>query len=155
MPRFVQEKYQVTESPYDDESREHQWQRDSSARDRKGTRSGATAFFNALPPGMNIEDQRDADMGTFKFPSCPDASDVTQDCGPKSFRSGFDRKACCPTDDMYTREHNDAFYDDPEVDGQHGFVERNNYLDRLATFGVLLYPLANAAHHFMSSCWVS
>jgi len=43
-----------------------------------------------------------------------------------SLRKGFDKKALLQTDDAYTREHNDAFYDDVG-----GFVERNNYLDRM------------------------
>lgn len=30
--------------------------------DKKGTPSGLTAFFNMLPPGMNIEDQKVADV---------------------------------------------------------------------------------------------
>jgi len=63
------------------------------------------------------------DMGT--------GSQATSDVNPTSIRQGFDRKALKPTDDMYTREHNDAFYDTVEVDGVEGFVERNNYLDRL------------------------
>ena len=45
---------------------------------------------------------------------------------PIAVRKGFDRKKLLQTDDQYTREHNDAFYDDVG-----GFVERNNVLDRL------------------------
>jgi len=43
-----------------------------------------------------------------------------------SLRTGFDKKKLLQTDDEYTREHNDAFYDDVG-----GFVERNNYCDRM------------------------
>jgi hypothetical protein len=42
-----------------------------------------------------------------------------------SLIKGYDKKKLLQTDDVYTREHNDAFYDDVG-----GFVERNNYLDR-------------------------
>jgi hypothetical protein len=42
-----------------------------------------------------------------------------------SLVKGYDKKKLLQTDDVYTREHNDAFYDDVG-----GFVERNNYLDR-------------------------
>jgi hypothetical protein len=56
---------------------------------------------------------------------------VTDDVTAGSLKTGFDRKECCPTDDQYTREHNDAFYDEVHVDGVTGFVERNNYLDRM------------------------
>lgn len=56
---------------------------------------------------------------------------VTDDCSVKAFREGFDRKPLRPTDDQYTREHNDAFYDTVTVDGVEGFVERNNMLDRM------------------------
>ena len=54
-------------------------------------------------------------------------SEVTK----RSLITGFDRKKMLSTDDMYTREHNDAFYDVVDVEGQEGFVERNNYLDRM------------------------
>jgi hypothetical protein len=90
------------------------------------------AFYNRLPPGSDISDQEVAytrtpaeagDMGT--------GSQATTDVTPESLRTGFDRKELRPTDDMYTREHNDAFYDTVEVDGVEGFVERNNYLDRM------------------------
>ena len=56
---------------------------------------------------------------------------ATNDVTQTSLRTGFDRKKLLPTDDMYTREHNDAFYDTVTVDGDEGFVERNNYLDRM------------------------
>lgn len=151
MPKFVQEKFQVNPSPYDDEAANHIWKTDLEARAKKmlpgheGTPGGdydsrydtLPVNFNTLPPGMDIEDQEVTDQRKFNFsiagnhPMGKNAGDVTHDLNAKSARYGFDRKACCATDDMYTREHNDAFYDDPEVDGLHGFVERNNYLDRL------------------------
>lgn len=136
MPKFVQEKFQVNE-PNQDYSYGNAWASFESAHTAKGTPYGNSALFNSLPPGMDIEDQETSDQRVFNksiagnYPVGHNAGDPTQDCTEKSVKSGFDRKPCCPTDDMYTREHNDAFYDDPEVDGQHGFAERNNYLDRL------------------------
>ena len=91
------------------------------------------AFFNSLPPGMDIEDQEFADIRQMGFNTAgnmPDAlaqGDVTNfELDAISLRNGFHKKALLQTDDEYTREHNDAFYDDVG-----GFVERNNYLDRL------------------------
>jgi hypothetical protein len=58
--------------------------------------------------------------------------DVTNnEVNATSLRTGFARKKLLSTDDEYTREHNDAFYDAVEVDGVEGFVERNNMLDRM------------------------
>lgn len=140
MSRIVQEKFEVR-SPRKPEGTEGGgWATDASARDRNGlttrnTESGqyqGRNGYNDLPPGSNIEDQQCRDIppegeaggrGT--------GSQATNDVTPESLRTGFDRKAMRPTDDMYTREHNDAFYDTVEVDGVEGFVERNNYLDRL------------------------
>ena len=138
MPKFVQEKFQVNlpQEPPED----HIWKHAGSVRVKKGTpsaRNSGAVLYNSLPPGMDIEDQEMADHRKFNssiagnYARGHNAGDVTQDCTEKSVKAGFDRKVCCPTDDMYTREHNDAFYDSPEVDGQEGFVERNNYLDRL------------------------
>jgi hypothetical protein len=35
------------------------------------------------------------------------------------------------TDDEYSNAHVDAFYAEMDVDGEVGFVERNNTLDRM------------------------
>jgi hypothetical protein len=151
MPKFVQEKYQVNYPGMPVEDAPGDWVHARTVRVKKGTPgregrpggdptsrySDLTANYNSLPPGMDIEDQEMADLRKFNesisgsFPQGHNAGDVTQNLTAKSGATGFKRLECCPTDDMYTREHNDAFYDDPEVDGQHGFVERNNYLDRL------------------------
>jgi hypothetical protein len=151
VPKFVQEKYQVNVEPYDDESGKHAWVTDAQARAKKNSpgREGSPggdynsrysdldAFFNSLPPGMDIEDQEMTDQREFNhsnsgnYAQGHNAGDVTHDLSPLNLRRGFDRKVCCPTDDMYTREHNDAFYDSIEMDGVEGFIERNNYLDRL------------------------
>jgi hypothetical protein len=140
MSRIVQEKFEVR-APRG-EPQERAWASDSSARTRKGlqTRAGqdgryegyAADQLQCLPPGMNIDDQEHADL-----PTPREAADLgtgtqaTSDVNRTSARQGFDRKPMSPTDDMWTREHNDAFYDAVEVDGVEGFVERNNYLDRM------------------------
>jgi hypothetical protein len=140
MSRIVQEKFEVHAPAAP--AAERAWATDSSARTRKGLQTRASGDgryesyqgdgLNCLPPGMDIADQEHADL-----PTPRDAGELmtgtqaTSDVNTTSLREGFDRKAMRPTDDMYTREHNDAFYDSVEVDGVEGFVERNNYLDRL------------------------
>jgi len=139
MSRVVQEKFEVQEPVTPPEA--SAWASDKSARDRQGlqTRESSGRFeaqrgdgYNRLPPGTDIEDQE-----VFKDHGLPMAGELgtgtqaTSDVTRESLEVGFDRKAMSPTDDMYTREHNQAFYDSVEVDGVEGFVERNNYLDRL------------------------
>jgi hypothetical protein len=140
MSRIVQEKFEVR-SPQKPEGTEGGgWASDASARDRNGltTRHPASGRYqgrngyNELPPGSNIDDQEVRDIPPEPEAGCRGTgSQATDDVTTTSLREGFDRKAMRPTDDMYTREHNDAFYDTVEVDGVTGFVERNNYLDRL------------------------
>jgi hypothetical protein len=144
----VQEKFQVTYPDYDSENEEdvQSWVPDSNARAKKmmpgregraggdvNSRYGNNvAMFTTLPPGMDIEDQEVTDqrrMGintSGGYPTRLAAGDRTQDLNPTCLRKGFDKKKLLQTDDAYTREHNDAFYDDVG-----GFVERNNMLDRL------------------------
>jgi hypothetical protein len=128
LSRIVQEKFQVVEPLRP--KRDHRWASDKSARVAKGEDTLGT-MYNRLPPGMNIEDQDEADiqpqdMAATLGVACEPTVDVTA----KSLREGFDRKRMRPTDDAWTREHNDAFYDEISVDGVTGFVERNNMMDR-------------------------
>lgn len=141
MTKIVQEKFQVDAPPNRNDDASSGWKTDKSARDRKGlqTRAPTGAFesirtgrYNRLPPGMDIEDQALADINSQPFGSSLESgTQVTNDVTERSLREGFDRKPLRPTDDQYTREHNDAFYDSVEVDGVEGFVERNNMLDRM------------------------
>lgn len=141
MTRIVQEKFEVRAPPNSNDDASSGWQSDKSARDRQGlqTRGGMGRFepyrgdlYNSLPPGMDIEDQE-----VFKPHAEPMAgglgsgTQATNDVTRASLKKGFDHKPMRPTDDMYTREHNDCFYDEVTVDGVTGFVERNNMLDRL------------------------
>lgn len=148
MPKVVQEKFQVT-FPEDYNSKaedDHGWLTDVEARSKKGLpgREGKAggdhasrfvnnaAFFNSLPPGMDIEDQELIDvrmMGINVVGNMPDkyaqGDQTNSEVNRTSLVKGYDKKKLLQTDDVYTREHNDAFYDDVG-----GFVERNNYLDR-------------------------
>jgi hypothetical protein len=149
MPKVVQEKFQVTfgEDYNSKAENEHGWVTDYEMRAKKGAlgregRPGGdndskamnnAALFNSLPPGMDIEDQEYADIRQMgvntagNFPTDLAQGDVTNfELSAESLRHGFHKKSLLQTDDEYTREHNDAFYDDVG-----GFVERNNYLDRL------------------------
>lgn len=148
MPKIVQEKFQVTYPDYHSKAEDqHGWIEDQLARAKKmmpgreGVPGGDgesrfmnnAAFFNVLPPGMDIEDQEVSDIRQMgisfngNMPIGPATGDLTnREVNVTSLRNGFDKKKLLQTDDEYTREHNDAFYDDVG-----GFVERNNYLDRL------------------------
>jgi hypothetical protein len=141
MTKIVQEKFQVDAPQNANDDAHSGWASDKSARTRKGlqTRAPNGNFeairndrYNRLPPGQNIEDQELADSPRQPFGGSMDTgTQVTNDMTTKSIREGFDRKSLRPTDDQFTREHNDAFYDTVEVDGVEGFVERNNMLDRM------------------------
>ena len=148
MPKVVQEKFQVTFPDYHSKAEdEHGWIEDQAARAKKMMRgdegqpggdsasrfSMLAAMYNSLPPGSDIEDQEVVDIRKMgmsfngNMPIGPATGDLTNhEVNAVSLRKGFDKKKLLQTDDEYTREHNDAFYDDVG-----GFVERNNYLDRL------------------------
>lgn len=119
---IVQEKFQVE---FPEKSQSDAWVSDESARIRKSP----AGMLNRLPPGMDIADQDQSHQPAFRT-GFPSDNDVTPDNSAMALKQGFTRKPMRPTDDMYTREHNDAFYDEVKVDGVTGFAERNNYLDR-------------------------
>lgn len=141
MSRIVQEKFQV-DYPQKEEPGGASWKSDTSVRRKGGLttrasdsgqyRSGREGY-NDLPPGTDISDQECARIPepTMSTENMGNGGQVTNDVTPQSVRDGFSRKQMRPTDDMYTREHNDAFYDTITVEGVEGFVERNNLLDRL------------------------
>lgn len=145
------EKFQVENGPTTDEGG-GSWIDARSARTKKGLpgREGYhggdpeskamtnAAFFNSLPPGMDIEDQETTDQRKMGIsingnnPSRYATGDVTNnEISPQNLKDGFSRKSYAPTDDMYTNEHCDTFYSEAKVDGDVGFVERGNTLDRL------------------------
>lgn len=125
MSRIVQEKFQVNLPPEPETN--HTWVTDKSAR----SPGSQPSYFNCLPPGMDIEDQETTDQRSVPWAGClGSGTQITEDVTAQSLRKGYDRKKLLGTDDMYTREHNDAFYDEVTVDGGTGFLERNNMLDR-------------------------
>jgi hypothetical protein len=144
MGKIVQEKFQVN---YKDVSEDNTWVSDKSARVKKGApgREGLpggdhnnkfmnnAVFFNSLPGGTDIEDQEMTDQRHFymsingNMAQGRNAGDLTNnELTAQSLREGFSKKKLLQTDDEYTREHNDPFYDDVG-----GFIERNNMLDRI------------------------
>lgn len=142
MSRIVQEKFQVDYPQQRNDDAHSGWVSDTSARRNKGvyrTRSVQGAYegvgraLNDLPPGMNIESQNLADISSQPMSSgnLGNGDQITTDVTLESLHKGYDRKKLLSTDDEYTRQHNDAFYDEPIVDGDTGFLERNNMLDRM------------------------
>ncbi len=130
MSRIVQEKFEVR-YPLANDDNGNTWVSDKSARTPKGLRRDCSdaVFYGSLPPGADLEDQEVSDQRVMPF-SMGGQTDISQDWNAEAVRNGFSRRIMRPTDDMYTREHNDAFYDEITVDGVTGFLERNNMLDR-------------------------
>lgn len=58
-------------------------------------------------------------------------TDVSHDWNRAAVADGYKRLPMKPTDDTYTDEHVAPFYSPRIVDGDEGFVENNNTLDRL------------------------
>jgi hypothetical protein len=133
--KVVQEKFQVNEPLR--EPRSHEWTSDSSARTRKGlqTRHDSGVYnsyradLNCLPPGMDMDHQEVREINPMRTVT-GGTDDVTDNPKGRDFSKGYVSLDLRPTDDMYTREHQDAFYDDVTVDGVTGYLERNNMLDR-------------------------
>jgi len=138
MLKIVQEKFQVD---FPDVSEEHGWQTDMESRVKKDipgregragddclSRYGTnTLFVNSLPPGMDIEDQEFSDirqMGTCISGNLCEGyayGDFTnKEVNAVSLRTGFDKKAELKTDDDYRL-----------VDDVGGFVQRNNFTERM------------------------
>lgn len=143
MPGILQEKFQVDNPQQKNDDASSGWVSDQSARVKKGAGKvpgdqnhhgpdpSVNALFQAsLPPGMDIEDQETSDIRKMPI-TMGGETDESKDWNPEAVRRGFARKQMRATDDEYTNAHNDAFYDEITVDGDTGFTERNNMLDRL------------------------
>lgn len=126
---IVQEKFQ-TILPQKKSESSSEWVSFKKAEAKKDTPYGNNVFFGTTPPGMDIEDQEIADIRQMQTHLAGEG-DASGDTNRGALKAGFTRRDMRPTDDMYTREHNDAFYDEVSVDGDVGFIERNNMLDRL------------------------
>lgn len=143
MRDVMQEKFQTTEPAQQDDDG-NRWRSAKSVRVKKGVpgregRAGGdpssktlnnAVFYASTPPGMDIEDQELTDQRKFPMRMSSEG-DVTPDYSRKAMKTGFTAHKCCPTDDEYTGEHVDLFYAEITVDGDTGFIERGNYLDRL------------------------
>lgn len=127
MPGILQEKFQVDNAPNANDDAHSGWASDASARTHKGV-SGQDSV--TLPPGMDIANQRVSDQRPMPL-SMGGETDVSADWNPEAVRKGFKRLPMRATDDEYSNAHVDAFYDEMTVDGETGFTERNNMLDRL------------------------
>lgn len=117
----LQEKFQIT-VPAKEEAGEG-WTSFESSRSLNGQRATEDKF-NHLPPGMELS-QWASEQNPMLL-SMSGASDVSRDTNPTAFANGFTRKEMKGSDDQYSGEHVDHFYGDTG-----GFVERNNYLDRM------------------------
>lgn len=144
MPGILQEKFQVDNAQVANDDGEGGWVSAKSARAKKGmpgregnsggdpdsrTMNNAVEFAS-LPPGMDVEDQEVTDQRQFGT-VMSGASDVSKDWNAEAQAKGFTRKPMRATDDEYSNAHVDAFYDEVKVDGEVGFTERNNVLDRI------------------------
>jgi hypothetical protein len=144
MPGILQEKFQVDYPQQRNDDEHSGWITDKQARAKKGTpgregreggdaasqRMNNAAMFHTLPPGMDIEDQEMTDQRRVPIVMSGE-SDVSKDWNPQAQITGFTRKNMRATDDEYSNAHVDAFYDEINVEGDVGFAERNNVLDRL------------------------
>jgi len=142
MSKICQEKFQVSVPENRNEDVEG-WVSDKSARVKKGTpgregRAGGdpssrsmnnARLYTSLPPGMDITDAELSDIRKQRMVTAG-TDDVSDNPSGENFRTGYVPVTMRPTDDMYTNEHQDCFYDEIKVDGVTGYLERNNYLDR-------------------------
>jgi hypothetical protein len=144
MPGILQEKFQVDNPQERNDDAHSGWMTDKSARVKKGTpgregRPGGDAasqrmnnavMYTSLPPGMDLEDQEMTDQRQFEM-VMSGSTDVSRDFNREAELTGYKRLPMRATDDEYTKAHQDAFYDEMDVEGNIGFAERNNMLDRL------------------------
>lgn len=137
----LQEKFQITSRQNSTGEADGHWVTDKQARHtgesgrlhKNNTRSAdeVGGKFNMLPPGMDINDQARRTIEDMPR-SLAGASDVSADTNPKALREGYKRHSLGGADDQYSGEHVDHFYGEAVGDdGNPGFVERNNYMDRL------------------------
>ena len=139
---LLQEKFQVT-APKNQPDNETQWASFEANRhvvelkERTYTSNkGADLtekITNMMPPGMFIDNQSPNFGKPFasQFSESPHVPHQgVQGIEKDVLRKGFANEVMSPIDDMFTNEHVEEFYGEATVDGETGFVERNNYLDR-------------------------
>ena len=87
--------------------------------------------FNFHSPGTDIGDQERSTQNQMPL-SMAGATDVSDHVNPETFKMGFKRHPMAGCSDEYSGEHIDLFYGEAiGDDGNEGFCERNNYLDRM------------------------
>ena len=119
------EKFQITVPPKKEDN--DKWKTFESVRKAKEycLDPGDDTGFNLLPK-TQIHGKCEFDSATGGE---HDPSGVKN---PKAYQTGFIRREMKATDDQYNGEHVDLFYGEAKDElGNVGFVERNNYLDRL------------------------
>ena len=88
------------------------------------------AKFNRMPPGMDIGNQTCVEEFEHGFGGDKDVGGRMVNKKALT-ETGFTRLEMKSTDDQYGGEHVDLFYGEAiDEAGNHGFLERNNYLDR-------------------------
>lgn len=85
---------------------------------------------NQMPPGMFIDNQSpNVNDHRMQYVAAGE-TDVSNSVNGAMLKKGYQRQEMSGTDDLYTNEHVEEFYGEATVDGETGFLERNNYLDR-------------------------
>lgn len=137
MDRQLQEKFQtiLPSQPLEDDGNEwvtadSQRRVQEKMRHRNNTTPAeeVSGKFNEMPPAYELHNENEI---LRQIAGC---TDFSYDTTPESFHEGYMRRPMNGTDDQYTGEHADHFYGeavDVEEPSKVGFVERNNYLDRL------------------------
>ena len=147
----MQEKFQITPRPQDDEPSAHQWADFNKNRIIRHTRdtvdkvefsefepSSPTTYMlshnKEMPPGYDI-DSAHGEVSKFGKIYLAGTRDATDNPTNQDLINGFVKSKMSPVEDMYSEEHKDDFYDSVILDTAEGevegFVERANYLDRI------------------------
>lgn len=117
----LQEKFQTILPPQPNEDDGTEWTTAASAR-----RTSNETPRNEMPTGQEL---RGGNPMTRQIAGC---TDFSYDANPKAMAEGYTRRPMNGSDDIYTGEHVEHFYGEAvDEKGNAGFVERNNYLDRL------------------------
>lgn len=118
-----QEKMQVTVPEPKGVEDGHEWVDANAARINTGNpRPDLFRTFNKMPPGYKCASAREDFHHGFGGDT-----DVSGDVvNPKALGEGFSPLPMGMTDEIYTNEHENVFYEDVG-----GFCERGNFMDRL------------------------
>lgn len=116
----LQEKFQVILPPQPNEDDGTEWVTADSAR-----KTSREIPRNEMP-GLDLPNENQM---LRQIAGC---TDFSYDTNPKAMAEGYTRREMNGSDDQYTGEHVEHFYGEVvDEKGNTGFVERNNYLDRL------------------------